>query len=83
MPKTLTKTISFAEYLLLPYDGKRTEFVDGEIVEMAEASPLHADIIDCLIMLLKAYIAEHEQDQIVRRRRYRDRDPSRWAEKQC
>ena len=40
MPKTLTKTISFAEYLLLPYDGKRTEFVDGEIVEMAEASPL-------------------------------------------
>lgn len=66
MPDTLTKTTSFAEYLLLPYDGKRTEFVDGEIINMAEASPLHADIIDFLIVLLKSHIADCEQDQIVR-----------------
>ena len=66
MPKTLTKTTSFAEYLLLPYDGKQTELVDGEIVYMAEASPLHADIIDFLLMLLKSCILESEQDLIVR-----------------
>ena len=66
MPELLHKTTTLTEYLLLPYDGKRTEFVDGQIINMAEASPLHADIIDFLIVLFKAYIADQELDQIVR-----------------
>ena len=66
MPELLNKTTTLTEYLLLPYDGKRTEFVDGQIINMAEASPLHADIIDFLIVLFKAYIADQELDQIVR-----------------
>lgn len=66
MPETLTKTIRFTEYLLSPYDGRRTEFVAGEIIYMAEASPLHADIIDFLLMLLKTHIAEKELGQVVR-----------------
>jgi Uma2 family endonuclease len=66
MPELLTKTITLTEYLLLPYDGKKTEFVNGQIVNMAEASPLHADIIDFLIVLFKNYIAEQGLNQVVR-----------------
>lgn len=66
MPELLTKATRLTEYLLLPYDGKRTEFVNGQIVTMAEASPLHADIIDFLVVLLKAHIAERKLDKIVR-----------------
>ncbi|MEL7356439.1 MAG: Uma2 family endonuclease [Cyanobacteria bacterium J06560_6] len=56
MPELLTKTISFAEYLLLPYDGKKTEFVEGQVVNMAEASPLHVAIITFLQQLLIEHI---------------------------
>lgn len=56
MTKLLTKTISIAEYLLLPYDGKKTELVDGNIVDMAEASPLHVAIITFLQLLLIEHI---------------------------
>jgi Uma2 family endonuclease len=59
MPELLTKTISLAEYLLLPYDRKKTEFVDGNIVEMAEASPLHVAIITFLQQLLIEHIKTH------------------------
>ncbi|NEP19529.1 MAG: Uma2 family endonuclease [Leptolyngbya sp. SIO4C1] len=51
----LKKPVSFAEYLLLPYDRKRTELVDGHILEMSEASPLHVLIITTLQYVLKAY----------------------------
>ena len=66
MPELLTKTTKLTEYLLLPYDGKKTEFVNGQIIQMAEPSPLHADIIDFLIVLFKAHIAEYELNQLVR-----------------
>ncbi len=44
MPDLLTKTTSLTEYLLLPYDGKRTESVNDQISTAAEARSLHADI---------------------------------------
>ena len=66
MPELLTRTTTLTEYLLLPYDGKKTEFVDGQIIDMAEASPLHADIIDFLTVLFKAHIKEQKFDLIVR-----------------
>lgn len=56
MPELLTKTVSLAEYLLLPYDGKKTELVNGNIVDMAEASPLHVAIITFLQLLLIEHI---------------------------
>lgn len=58
MPDLLTKTTSLTKYLLLPYDGKRTEFVNGQIVNMAEASPLHVEIIKILQKLLDIHIEE-------------------------
>ncbi|MGB7248208.1 MAG: Uma2 family endonuclease [Phormidesmis sp.] len=58
MPELLTETISLTEYLLLPYDGKKTEFVNGQIVDMAEASPLHVVIIKILQKLLDTHIEE-------------------------
>ena len=56
MPELLTKTISFAEYLLLPYDGKKTELVNGRIVPMSEPSTLHILIIRALTRLLDQHI---------------------------
>lgn len=66
MPKLLSKITSITEYLLLPYDGNRTELVDGQIEEMAEASPFHADIIDFLLLLLKGHVVEAGFSYIVR-----------------
>lgn len=62
MPELLARTISFAEYLLLRYDGKKTEFVDGRVINMAEASPLHVLIIKLLQKLLDRHIEEIESD---------------------
>ena len=53
---TALKPISFGEYLLRPYDRKRTELVNGEIVEMSEASPLHVLIIKLLRHLLDEHL---------------------------
>ena len=62
MPDLLTRTTSLTEYLLLPYDGKKTEFVNGQIVTMAEASPLHVVIIKLLQKLLDKHIDTLQAD---------------------
>lgn len=56
MVELLTKKTSLTEYLLLPYDGKRTELVDGEILDMADASPLHVFITAFLQQFLTTHI---------------------------
>ena len=53
---TQRQSVTFSEYLLRPYDRKRTELVDGTIIEMAEASPLHVLIIKLLQRLLDDYL---------------------------
>ncbi|NEP15446.1 MAG: Uma2 family endonuclease [Leptolyngbya sp. SIO4C1] len=59
MTSQLTKSsISFEEYLLLPYDGRKTEFVDGQIIAMTEPSTLHIVIIGWLADQLKFHIKE-------------------------
>lgn len=60
------KKLTFEQYLLTPYDGRRTEFVNGEIVEVTEPSPLHIDIIENLTDLLKAYLRLHASDLVVK-----------------
>lgn len=60
MPELLTKTISFAEYLLLPYDSRKTELVNGQIVPMSEPSTLHILIIRALTKLLDRHIDAQE-----------------------
>lgn len=61
MQKLLSKTISLTEYLLLPYDGRRTEFVNGEILDMADASPLHVFITAFLQQFLNAHIQAQQK----------------------
>ena len=56
MPELLTRTLSFTEYLLLPYDGKKTELVDGQIIEMTEPSSLHINIIRAVTRLIDRHI---------------------------
>ncbi|MEL6604162.1 MAG: Uma2 family endonuclease [Cyanobacteria bacterium J06614_10] len=55
---TQRQFVSFSEYLLRPYDRKRTELVDGTIRVMAEASPLHVLIIKLLQRLLDNYLQD-------------------------
>ena len=55
MQELLTR-IRLTEYLLSPYDGKRTEFVNGTVLDMAEASPLHVFISAFIQQLLNAHI---------------------------
>ena len=55
MQNLLTR-VRLTEYLLSPYDGRRTEFVSGKILEMAEASPLHVFITAFIQQLLNAHI---------------------------
>ncbi|MEM9903900.1 MAG: Uma2 family endonuclease [Cyanobacteria bacterium P01_D01_bin.44] len=61
MTNLLTKkTLTFEEYLLLPYDGKRSEFVDGRIIEMTEPSGLHIAIVRALSRVLDRHIEDEE-----------------------
>ncbi|PZO20376.1 MAG: Uma2 family endonuclease [Leptolyngbya foveolarum] len=57
----LAKKITLTEYLLLPYDGERTEFVNGQIENMADASPLHVFITTFLAQFLNAHIKAQGQ----------------------
>ena len=61
MVELLTKKTSLTEYLLLPYDGKRTELVDGEILEMADASPLHVFIATFIQQFLNTHIRAEQR----------------------
>lgn len=54
--QNLLTQVRLTEYLLSPYDGQRTEFVNGEILDMAEASPLHVFITAFIQQLLNAHI---------------------------
>ncbi|MBE7386268.1 MAG: Uma2 family endonuclease [Leptolyngbya sp. SIO1E4] len=60
------KKLTFEQYLLTPYDGRRTEFVDGEIIDATELSPQHIDIVENLRDRLKAYIRSHAPDLVVK-----------------
>ena len=60
------KKLTFEQYLLTPYDGRRTEFVDGEIIEVAPPTGRHLDIVEDLGDLLKAYLRQHALDWLVR-----------------
>jgi Uma2 family endonuclease len=67
MTQTLAKKkLSFEQYLLLPFDGRRTEFVDGEIIEMTEPSPLHIDIVEAIGDLLKSYFKANGLNLVVK-----------------
>ncbi|MEM9769441.1 MAG: Uma2 family endonuclease [Cyanobacteria bacterium P01_D01_bin.71] len=60
------KKLTFEQYLLTPYDGRRTEFVAGEIIDATELSPRHIDIVETLRERLKAYIRSHAPDLVVK-----------------
>lgn len=67
MTQAITRAkLTFEEYLLTPYDGRRTEFVNGEIVELPAPTGRHLDIVSDLGDLLKAYLRTHKPDCLVR-----------------
>ncbi len=67
MTKAITRPkLTFDQYLLTPYDGRRTEFVNGEIIELPPPTGRHLDILSDLGDLLKDYVRTHNSDWIVR-----------------
>ncbi|MGB3613775.1 MAG: Uma2 family endonuclease [Elainellaceae cyanobacterium] len=48
-----TQLLTYEEYLELPYTGRRTEFIDGRVIELAQPHPNHNDIIEELQFYLK------------------------------
>jgi len=61
-----SKPVSFAEYLLTPYNGTKTELVDGQILEMADPTALHEDIIAFLLDALRSCIEAQEKSLVAR-----------------
>lgn len=55
---TQARLLTYEEYLQRPYDGRRTEFIDGRVVELAPPRGKHADIVLYLYEKLKAHFAE-------------------------
>ena len=55
---TAPQLVQFSEYLLKPFDRRRTELVNGQMIEMAEVSPLHVLIIKRLQQMLDEHIKE-------------------------
>lgn len=55
-------TLTFEAYLLLPYDGRRTEFVNGAIVEVTEPSPLHIELVKVLAKALDKHLDALDTD---------------------
>ncbi|NJL85161.1 MAG: Uma2 family endonuclease [Leptolyngbyaceae cyanobacterium SM1_1_3] len=54
------RKLTFEQYLLLPYDGRKTEFVNGEIVEMAEPGALHIKVVKRLGRKIDHHIETHQ-----------------------
>lgn len=52
---TQARLLTYDEYLKLPYDGRRTEFIDGEVIELTPPRGRHADIVLYLYRKLEAY----------------------------
>ena len=59
---TQPRNYTFEEYLLTPYDGRRTELVDGEIVEVARPSQRHNRIQKRLLRALDDYAEQFDHD---------------------
>ncbi|MBD2066217.1 Uma2 family endonuclease [Leptolyngbya sp. FACHB-671] len=55
---TQAKLLTYEEYLQRPYDGRRTEFIDGEIVELNPPRGRHTDIAMYLYRKLEGYFED-------------------------
>lgn len=53
--QTPTRLMTYEEYLELPYLGRRTEFVDGRVIELNPPGPLHNEIAENLFIWLRSY----------------------------
>ncbi|MEO1300097.1 MAG: Uma2 family endonuclease [Cyanobacteria bacterium J06636_16] len=67
MTQAITQSkLTFEQYLELPDDGRRTEFVNGEVIEVTEPSPQYIDVVALLGDLLKAHLRVHKPNLVVK-----------------
>jgi Uma2 family endonuclease len=57
---TQARLLTYDEYLQLPYDGRRTEFIDGEVIELTPPRGRHTDITRFLDRKLEQYFEDNE-----------------------
>src|SRR5262249_46297956 len=60
-----TRLLTAAEYLELPDDGRYTELVRGEIVEMNLPTPRHGEICVQTSYLLRRYLEDYPVGRVV------------------
>lgn len=53
-----TQLLTYEEYRQRPYDGRRTELVDGRVIELGDPTALHNDIVEAIEEAFKAFIRE-------------------------
>lgn len=59
MTQAVTQSgLTFEEYLLLPDDGQRTEFVNGALLKVTGPSPLQIELVKALAKVLDTYLSE-------------------------
>src|SRR5947208_16588164 len=56
---TGTALLTAEEYMLLPDDGRLTELVRGEVVEMAQPNIRHGEICGQVYYLLRRFLDDH------------------------
>ncbi|GAB1541931.1 hypothetical protein NUACC21_46040 [Scytonema sp. NUACC21] len=66
MAQSLSRLISFEEYLALPDNDNRYEWVNGELICMAPPTGQHADIVEFLVDALRGEIKRLGLDWVVR-----------------
>ncbi len=55
---TATLSMSGLEFDALPYEeGRRWELLEGELIAVSSATPLHQDIVFAILTALRAYLA--------------------------
>jgi Uma2 family endonuclease len=56
-------TMSGAQFDALPYEeGRRSELLEGELIEVPSATPRHRDIVYATLQALKIYLKEHRSE---------------------
>lgn len=64
--QTPTRLMTYEEYQQQPYDGRRTELVEGRVIELNDPTAAHADAVENFQDALKAHIKATRQPYLVR-----------------
>lgn len=65
MTQTPIRLMSYEEYRRQPYDGQRTELVEGRVIELNDPTAPHAEVVKALERALEGHIREIRKPYMV------------------